>query len=182
MTPKADRSDTIFLAGASGAIGRPLCRLLVAGGWRVFGTTRSPEKAALLRSLGVEPVVVDAFDAEALREAALAAGARIVISQLTDLPPGLDPKRMPAARERNARLREIGTRNLIAAGLAGGTGGPVHVDAAADAARRAVTTGSPGIYNVAEDDGPVSSARAAGELGWRPDFRVRGAGHAPRTA
>lgn len=256
MTPKADRSDTIFLAGASGAIGRPLCRLLVADGWRVFGTTRSPEKATLLRSLGVEPVVVDAFDAEALRQAAVAAGARIVISQLTDLPPGLDPKRMPAARERNARLREVGTRNLIAAGLAGGmrrlivqsisfvyapgptphredaplninapdeagggsargiaklesqalagpfegvvlrygklygpgtgfdaapAGGPVHVDAAADAARRAVTTGSPGIYNVAEDDGTVSSAKAASELGWRPDFRVRGAGHAPRS-
>jgi nucleoside-diphosphate-sugar epimerase len=52
------------------------------------------------------------------------------------------------------------------------TGGPVHVDAAADAARRAVTRGAPGIYNVAEEDGTVSSAKAAHELGWRPDFRI----------
>lgn len=52
-------------------------------------------------------------------------------------------------------------------------GGPVHVDAAADAARRAVTRGSPGIYNVAEEDGTVSSAKAARELGWLPDFRIR---------
>lgn len=249
MTVIADRSDSIFLAGAAGAIGRRLCPLLIADGWRVFGTTRSPDKAAMLRAMGVEPLIVDVFDAEALRQAALTAGARIVIHQLTDLPPGLDPKRMPAARERNARLREVGTRNLIAAGLAGGmrrliaqsisfvyapgpmpyredaplnvrapdeaggmnargvaslesqtlagpfegivlrygklygpgtgfdappAGGPVHVDAAAQAARLAITRGSPGIYNVAEEDGTVSSARAVSELRWRPDFRLRG--------
>lgn len=249
MTPVTDHSDSIFLAGAAGAIGRRLSPLLVADGWRVFGTTRSPEKVPLLRSLGVEPVVVDVFDAEALRRAVAASGARIVIHQLTDLPPGLDPKQMAAARGRNARLREIGTRNLVAAGLACGmrrliaqsisfvyapgpmpyredallnvgapdeagginargiaslesqalagpfaglvlrygklygpgtgfdtpaTGGPVHVDAAADAARIAVTRGAAGIYNVAEDDGTISSAKAASELGWRPDFRIRG--------
>jgi nucleoside-diphosphate-sugar epimerase len=49
---------------------------------------------------------------------------------------------------------------------------PVHVEAAADAARRAVTHGAPGIYNVAEEDGTVSSARAERELGWRADFRA----------
>ncbi|HEX8757584.1 MAG TPA: NAD(P)H-binding protein [Steroidobacteraceae bacterium] len=241
-------SDSIFLAGASGAIGRRLCRLLVADGWRVFGTTRSPQKAAMLRSMGVEPLIVDVFDAEALEKAALAAYAPIVIHQLTDLPPGLDPKRMAAARESNARVRDIGTRNLIAAGLACGmrrliaesisfayapglmpyredaplnvdapdesgginargvarlenqvlggafegivlrygrlygpgtgfdtppAGGPVHVDAAAEAARLAVRRGSPGIYNVAEEDGTVSSAKAASLLGWRPGFRIR---------
>ena len=51
-------------------------------------------------------------------------------------------------------------------------GGPVHVDAAADAARRALTRGSPGIYNIAEEDGTVSSSKAARELGWRSDFRI----------
>lgn len=249
MTVTADRSDSIFLAGAGGAIGKRLCSLLLADGCRVFGTTRSPQKAAMLRALGIEPVIVDVFDAEALRKAVLSSGARIVMHQLTDLPPGLDPKRMAAARERNARLRDLGTRNLIAAGLAGGMrrliaqsiafayapgpmpygedaplnvgapaeaggstargvaslesqtlagpfeglvlrygklygpgtgfdapapGGPVHVDAAAQAARLAVTRGAPGIYNVAEEDGTVSNAKAASDLGWQPGFRIRG--------
>jgi nucleoside-diphosphate-sugar epimerase len=52
------------------------------------------------------------------------------------------------------------------------SGGPVHVDAAADAARRAVTRGRTGIYNIAEDHGTISSRRAAIELGWNPDFRI----------
>jgi nucleoside-diphosphate-sugar epimerase len=51
-------------------------------------------------------------------------------------------------------------------------GGLVHVDAAADAARRAVTRGRPGVYNIAESDGTVSSRKAEGELGWRSDFRI----------
>lgn len=49
----------VFLAGASGAVGRRLSLLLVADGWEVIGTTRSPEKVPLLLELGVEPVVVD---------------------------------------------------------------------------------------------------------------------------
>jgi hypothetical protein len=48
----------------------------------------------------------------------------------------------------------------------------VHVDAAADAARLAVTRGSKGVYNIAEEDGTVSSRKAAAEFGWRPDFRM----------
>jgi nucleoside-diphosphate-sugar epimerase len=52
------------------------------------------------------------------------------------------------------------------------SGGPLHVDAAADAARRAITRGRPGIYNIAEEDGTVSSRKAALELGWKPDFRT----------
>ena len=51
-------------------------------------------------------------------------------------------------------------------------GGPVHVDAAADAARRAMTRGQLGIYNIAEADGTVSTAKAAREMGWSPDFRA----------
>jgi nucleoside-diphosphate-sugar epimerase len=50
-------------------------------------------------------------------------------------------------------------------------GGPLHVDAAADAARRALNRGD-GIYNIAEDDGTVSSAKAAAELGWNAAFRI----------
>jgi len=112
----------IFLAGASGAIGRRLAPLLVAGGWRVVGTTRSKEKAPLLREMGVEPVVVDVFDARALREVVADHQPEIVIHQLTDLPFALDAARMTEALVRNARLRDEGTRNLVEAAVQAGAG------------------------------------------------------------
>ena len=59
----------MFLARASGAVGRRLAPLLVSEGWRVIGTTRSADKAAALRSLGVEPVIVDVFEASAFAAA-----------------------------------------------------------------------------------------------------------------
>ena len=52
------------------------------------------------------------------------------------------------------------------------SGGPLHVDDAADAARRALTLGEAGIYNIAEDDGSVSIRKAAAALGWAPGFRL----------
>lgn len=110
----------IFLAGATGAIGKPLVPLLVARGHEVFGTTRFADKAQALRKLGARPVVVDVFDAAALMTAVLAARPQIVIHQLTDLPPGLDPARMAEATARNARIRVEGTRNLIAAAIVAG--------------------------------------------------------------
>ena len=61
-------SKTIFLAGASGAIGRRLSPLLVSRGWRVAATTRSPQKAPLLLQMGVEPAVIGVFDATRLKE------------------------------------------------------------------------------------------------------------------
>lgn len=109
-----------FLAGATGAIGRPLARQLVAAGWRVVGTTRRPDRAPALRALGVEPVVVDALEGPALEAAVLAARPEAVLHQLTDLPPGLDPALLPAALARNAHLREVGTRHLVAAAVAAG--------------------------------------------------------------
>ena len=111
-------AECLFLAGATGAIGRRVAPLLVAAGWRVVGTTRSPEKARMLRELGVEPVVVDVFNAAALHEALAAARPEVVVHQLTDLPPGLDPARMADAAQRNARIRDEGTRNLVAAAVA----------------------------------------------------------------
>jgi hypothetical protein len=51
-------------------------------------------------------------------------------------------------------------------------GGAVHVDAAADAARRAIERGQPGVFNIAEEDGCVSSARARTILNWDPAFRI----------
>jgi len=110
----------IFLAGASGAIGRRLAPLLVASGWRVVGTTRSKDKAPLLREMGVEPVVVDVFDAEALRRIVADHRPEIVIHQLTDLPFALEAGKMTEALVRNARLRDEGTRNLVAAAVRAG--------------------------------------------------------------
>ncbi|MGF6760628.1 nucleoside-diphosphate-sugar epimerase [Paraburkholderia sp. GAS33] len=111
-------ADCLFLAGATGAIGRRVAPLFVAAGWRVVGTTRSSDKAPMLRELGVEPVVVDVFDAAALRDALEAVRPQVVMHQLTDLPPGLDPARMAEASQRNARIRDEGTRNLVAAAVA----------------------------------------------------------------
>ena len=113
-------NKNIFLAGATGSVGRPLCKILVEDGWRVFGTTRSHEKVDDLRKLGVEPVVVDVFNEAALHEEVAKAKPGIVIHQLTDLPPALAPEQMVEGLKRNRRIREIGTRNLISAALAAG--------------------------------------------------------------
>ena len=205
----------------------------------MVGTSRSAERSAELRSLGVEPAIVDVFDREALIGAVARARPEVVVHQLTDLPKAFSPSGMAAARAGNARIREIGTENLVAAATLAGArrlvaqsiafayaegaqpyaeeadldiatwpavarlealvlGGPLegivlrygrlygprtwfdapsgkaplHVDAAADAARRAIALGSRGIYNVAEDDGTVASAKARADLGWDPGFRV----------
>ncbi|MEX2036306.1 MAG: NAD(P)-dependent oxidoreductase [Xanthobacteraceae bacterium] len=110
----------IFVAGASGVIGRPLLRLLRDAGHAVTGTTRSPAKAGLIEALGARAVVVDAFDAAALAAAVAAARPAVVIHQLTDLPDTMDPAQRTAVLEANARLRIEGTRNLLAAALAAG--------------------------------------------------------------
>jgi nucleoside-diphosphate-sugar epimerase len=108
----------IFLAGASGVIGARLTPLLVEAGHTVAGTTRSEGKVELVRELGAEPVVVDAYDAEALREAVVAFAPEMVMHQLTDLPDDADE--IPEHAEGNARIRDEGTANLIAAARAAG--------------------------------------------------------------
>lgn len=108
----------IFLAGASGAVGRRLIPLLRDGGHQVIGTTRSESKVASLRALGAEAVVINVFDAAALSRAVAASRPDVIIHQLTDLPKDLDPSQMPEAILRNARIREDGTRNLVTAALA----------------------------------------------------------------
>lgn len=106
----------VFLAGASGAIGRQLVPLLVADGHEVAGTTRSAGKVEVLRELGAEPVVLDVYDAERLREAVAGFGPELVMHQLTDLP--ADPAQISEKAADNARVRTEGTRNLIAAAKA----------------------------------------------------------------
>jgi nucleoside-diphosphate-sugar epimerase len=118
---KKGRVMRIFLAGAAGAVGKRLVPLLADAGHRVVGTTRSATKAGALRAAGVEPIVVDVFDVLALSRAVSAAQPDIVVHQLTDLPPALDPARMAEGTQRNARMRREGTRNLVAAVLAAQT-------------------------------------------------------------
>lgn len=114
-------ADRVFVAGASGAIGTALVPLLIAAGYTVFGSTRRVERAKKLEDAGVTPVVVDVFDALALRNALLHIAPQTVIHQLTDLPPGLDPARMAQAVTANARIRDEGTRNLVAAAVSAGS-------------------------------------------------------------
>ena len=106
----------VFLAGASGAIGRQLVPKLVAAGHTVAGTTRSESKVAMLRGLGAEPVVIDVYDAKRLREAVVACAPELIMHQLTDLPQ--DPAQISAKGADNARIRTEGTCNLIAAAQA----------------------------------------------------------------
>ncbi len=99
-------------------IGRRLTPLLVEAGHQVAGTTRSEAKAEIVRGCGGKPVVVDVYDAAALREAVVAFAPDVVMHQLTDLPD--DAAQVAARREGNARMREEGTRNLVAAARAAG--------------------------------------------------------------
>ncbi len=233
----------IFLAGASGAIGRPLTAMLVAAGYEVTGTTRSRDAALAISAAGARAAIVDVFDADELREAMTASRPDVVIHQVTDLSTKPGERLTDEHLERNARVREVGTRNLVAATLAVGarrlvaqsiawlylpgpephteeativpadrgamnrtreavidlermvTGdvrfdgvvlrygrlyGPgtwrdvpdvpptVHVRNAALAALLAVDHGDPGIYNIANDGGPISNAKARRLLGWAP--------------
>jgi nucleoside-diphosphate-sugar epimerase len=110
----------VFLAGATGVIGRPLIGLLRAAGHSVTGTTRSAGKLAEIEKLGATGVAVDAFDAEGLKRAVVAAKPDVLIHQLTDLPDVSDPAQMASVREKNSRLRIEGTCNLMAAAKAAG--------------------------------------------------------------
>ena len=236
----------VFLAGASGVIGRRLVPLLRDAGHSVVGTTRSRDKAETLRQLGAQAVVVDVFDRNALIDVIERDAPDIMIHQLTDLPSPPGSAGYEAGLERNARVRIEGTRNLVDAAKKAGVGrmitqsiafvyapgegtrveddpldlaatgarkrtvdgvialeqatlelpqgivlrygflyGPgtwfenekraapaLHVDAAAHAALLAVSKGSRGIYNIAEDDNAVSSEKAKRDLGFDASFRL----------
>lgn len=112
--------DSIFLAGAGGAVGSRLAPLLLAAGHAVWGTTRSKEKADALRAAGVTPVVVDVFDAPALSHAMRDARPGVVIHQLTDLSKVMSGPPSEEALKANARVREEGTRNLVEAAISAG--------------------------------------------------------------
>lgn len=109
----------VFVAGATGAIGRPLVRQLRDAG-HVVGMTRSERRAGLLRELGAEPVIADALDAAATRHAVAAARPDAVVNELTDLARPLNPRKYGDWLATTNRLRIDGTRNLADAAKAAG--------------------------------------------------------------
>jgi 2-alkyl-3-oxoalkanoate reductase len=140
----------VFVAGATGAIGRALVPQLVARGHEVVGMTRSASKRELVRSLGARPVVADALDPDAVTRAVASAEPEAIVHQLTALSEKLSvrfirhPERSAASIMTN-RLRTEGTDHLLAAGRAvgarrfvaqsvaafgfGRTGGPLQTEA-----------------------------------------------------
>lgn len=242
-------SKRVFLAGASGVIGRRLIPQLLEAGYQVTGMTRSEKSASDLERSGVTVAVVDVFDEGALTRTVTASRPDVIIHQLTDLSLLAGPSdQMATALARNARIRDEGTRNLVIAALAADTTrmiaqsiawvyapgkaphseddsldfdatpprsttisgvaalenavlrtpglrgavlryghfyGPgtssdkrtadcaVHVDAAAHAALLALQRDVSGIFNIAEPDGPVATAKAETSLGWDHTYRWR---------
>jgi uncharacterized protein YbjT (DUF2867 family) len=108
----------VFLAGATGVIGSRLVPLLLAAGHEVAGLTRDSERSDQLRSAGVRPVVGDVFDAAWLTDAVVDFAPEAVLHELTSLPK--DPADIPRSGGANARIRRVGTRNLLAAAAAAG--------------------------------------------------------------
>src|SRR4051794_28321065 len=148
----------VFVAGASGVIGRPTVRRLVEAGHKGVGVTRSEERTPLVRAAGAEAVVCDAFDAEGLRAAVAAARTEVVVHLLTALPQRYD--RRSDYLEPTNRIRVEGTRNLIAAAAAAG-------------ARRIVAESNAFVYRreggwVKDEEEPIEDragpGRAPGEL------------------
>jgi nucleoside-diphosphate-sugar epimerase len=132
----------VFLAGATGAIGKQLVPRLVAAGHEVHGMTRSESKQGLLRDLGAEPVVADALDPEQVAEAVARAKPDVIVHQLTAIR-SLDTRHFDRSFALTNRLRTESTDHLLSAGQAVGvkrfvaqsffaayerTGGPIKTE------------------------------------------------------
>jgi 2-alkyl-3-oxoalkanoate reductase len=134
----------VFVAGATGAIGKQLVPMLVGRGHEVTGMTRTQAKADLIRSLGARPVVADALDPEAVAQAVAEAQPEAVIHQLTAIDAGSMTRSLDKMFTLTNRLRTEGTDHLLAAARAVGarrfiaqsfagwpferTGGPVKTE------------------------------------------------------
>jgi nucleoside-diphosphate-sugar epimerase len=138
----------VFVAGASGVLGRTLVPQLVSRGHQVVGMTRTAAKQDLLRGLGARPVVADALDADAVAQAVASAEPEVIVHELTALSGPMSmrdarhPERFEGALVTN-RLRTEATDHLLAAGRAAG-------------ARRFVAQ-SFGAFRFARTGGPVQT-------------------------
>lgn len=104
-----------IFAGASGAIGRPLVRQLVAHGHDVTGLTRSEASAAHLRADGATAVVGDGADAPTVERLVAEAAPEVIVNELTSLPANLDPGKLTEIYAANDRIRRVGTAALVGA-------------------------------------------------------------------
>jgi nucleoside-diphosphate-sugar epimerase len=110
----------VFVAGATGAIGRPFVSALLESGHEPIAMTRSAEKADALRSRGVEACVCDVYDEPGLTRAVADAHPDQIVHLLTDLPHAFNMRRYEQQIASTGRLRRVGTANLIAAAAAAG--------------------------------------------------------------
>ena len=133
----------VFVAGATGAIGKQLVPRLVAAGHEVLGMTHSGSKRAMLSELGAVPVVADALDPDQVADAVGRAKPDVIVHQLTAIG-SLDPRHFDRDFAQTNRLRTEGTDYLLSAGQAVGvrrfvaqsygawpyarTGGPVKTE------------------------------------------------------
>jgi nucleoside-diphosphate-sugar epimerase len=110
----------IFVAGATGALGRQLLPRLVERGHEVTGMTRTESKQHQVRDLGARPVVADALDPESVAQAVAEAEPEAIVHQLTAIRHALDMRHMEREFAQTNRLRTEGTDHLLAAGRAVG--------------------------------------------------------------
>jgi nucleoside-diphosphate-sugar epimerase len=110
----------VFVAGATGALGRQLVPQLVARGHQVVGMTRTPSMQEALRAIGARPVVADALDPEGVARAVAEAEPEVIVHQLTALSGRLDLRHADRFFAMTNRLRTEGTDHLLAAGRAVG--------------------------------------------------------------
>ncbi len=110
----------VFLAGATGVIGRRLVPLLTRAGHNVFGMARSPGAVMGLRAAGAVPLTADALDRQAVTAAVARAAPDVVVHQLTAIPPRLDIRHFDRDFALTNRLRKEGTDHLLAAARAAG--------------------------------------------------------------
>jgi nucleoside-diphosphate-sugar epimerase len=143
----------VFLAGASGAIGRPLIRQLRERGHDVVGMTRS--NVQVITELGAQAVVADALDADAVRAAVESARPDVVVNELTDLARPLNPRKYGEWLAGTNRLRREGTRNLVDAAQASGASKVISQSVAF------AYKFEPGVKT---EDAPIHGA-AAGDMG-----------------
>jgi uncharacterized protein YbjT (DUF2867 family) len=112
---KGDTTMHVFVAGATGAVGRPLIRQLVAAGHQVTATTRTAAKVEQLRALGANPVVADGLGGAAMMRAVLAAEPDAIVHQMTALGGKPDLRRFDRWFATTNKLRTEGTDILLAA-------------------------------------------------------------------
>ena len=111
----------VFVAGASGAIGRQLLPILLSAGHSVHGMTRTASKAETIRSAGADPIVADAFDAEAVTMAVARAAPDVIVHEMTAISPSAGVRNLDRELAVTNRLRTEGTRNLLRAAVAAKT-------------------------------------------------------------